>query len=273
MKNNEPICIIGGYDLISGSFFRYCKQSRADSIFINVNNHIIKKRNIYNYRIFQLEKIFNLLKKKKIKYLIFLGKVDRPNLSEFQLDKKIAMHIDTLMKVFLEGDGKILSTVIDIFTKNGYSVLSPKKLADPFFFKKKELDKITLHSDKLDSKKSIRLLNTLSKFDNAQSIVCVNGYIIAIEAAEGTDNTLKRVIKIRKKLNQLHVKSGLLVKIPKKGQSKLIDLPVIGVETLKLVYKANLNGLVIDYKNTIIYKKEDFIKFANESNIKIFNIS
>ena len=83
MKNNEPICIIGGYDLISGSFFRYCKKSREDSIFINVNNHIIKKKNIYNYRIFQLEKIFNLLKKKKIKNLIFLGKVDRPNLPEF----------------------------------------------------------------------------------------------------------------------------------------------------------------------------------------------
>ena len=74
------------------------------------------------------------------------------------------------------------------------------------------------------------MLNDLSKYDNAQSIVCINGYIIAIEAAEGTDRfNEKNSYNIRKKIKQLNEnKAGLLIKIPKKNQSKLIDLPVIG---------------------------------------------
>ena len=74
-----------------------------------------------------------------------------------------------------------------------------------------------MENDKKDKNKSIKLLNDLSKYDNAQSAVCINGYIMAIEAVEGTDSMLKRVISIRKNLNQLDIKAGILTKIPKKN--------------------------------------------------------
>ena len=98
------------------------------------------------------------------------------------------------------------------------------------FFNSEELDKLNSDKDAIDVDKSKKLLNEISKFDNAQAVVCVSGYIIAIEAAEGTDNLLNRVFDVRKNLNQLKFKAGILVKIPKKSQSKLVDLPVIGLK-------------------------------------------
>ena len=128
------------------------------------------------------------------------------------------------------------------------------------------------NNDKKDISKSIKLLNDLSKYDNAQSIVCVNGYIIAIEAVEGTDSLLMRAASIREKIKQIDNKAGLLIKIPKKNKSKLVDLPVIGVKTLKLVKKANLNGVAINPKYTIIHNKKNFLSFAYSNNLKIYSV-
>ena len=101
----------------------------------------------------------------------------------------------------------------------------------------------------------------------------MNGYILAIEAAEGTDDLLKRTAIVRKKLKQLELNAGFLVKIPKKNQSKLIDLPVIGLKTLNLVKKANLSGIAINAKFTIIKNKIKFMKLAREYSINIYNIN
>ena len=69
MKNNQPLAIIGGYDMISKAFFTESKKINNNSIFINLNNNKVKNKKIYNYKIFQLNKIFETLKINKIKNL------------------------------------------------------------------------------------------------------------------------------------------------------------------------------------------------------------
>ena len=48
--------------------------------------------------------------------------------------------------------------------------------------------------------------------------------------------------------------SGMLVKFPKKNQSLDVDLPVIGPQTINLIYQANLKGIAVSSKFTMIYK-------------------
>ena len=73
-------------------------------------------------------------------------------------------------------------------------------------------------------------------------------------------------------MNQVKIKSGLLTKIPKKKQSKLVDLPVIGPKTIDLVYKANLNGIAINPKYTMVYNKDKVLKLAKLYKLKIYSI-
>ena len=117
------------------------------------------------------------------------------------------------------------------------------------------------------------MLNDLAKYDNAQSAVCINGHIIAIEAAEGTDEMLIRTIAVRKKLSQINFKSGLLIKIPKKSQSKLIDLPVVGPKTIKLLKDANLDGMAISRRYTMVQDKLKTLKLLKDYNLKIFDLT
>ena len=272
MKNNQPTAIIGGFDLIARSFYTKIKLVNKKSIFINVQRKEIRGDRVFNFDIFQLKKILDTLSKYKIVNLLFLGKIDRPDLLNFKPDGEIEKYIPELVNSYKKGDGNILLSILKIFKKKGYNILSPRKISDSFFLKKNEMSDRILVNDKYDLKKSIKVLNDLSKYDNAQSIVCVNGYIIAIEAVEGTDDLLLRTAKMRKRLNQIDKKSGLLTKIPKKTQSRLVDLPVIGPKTLKLAKMANLNGIAINPKLTIVYNKTKFLKFARDNSLQIYDL-
>ena len=92
--------------------------------------------------------------------------------------------------------------------------MPPNTISDNFFNKDEVV--CNINKDLFDIEKSLKILDDLSKYDNAQSIVIVNGYIIAIEAAEGTDKLLSRTYYIRNKLNQIKDKKGIIVKIPRK---------------------------------------------------------
>ena len=272
MQSNLDVCIIGGYDSLASSFFKELKKKSINSIFINVSDKKINKINVYNFKIFQLKNILNTLKKHNIKNIIFLGKINRPNIKDFKNDGEIENHLPFLLQQFAKGDGMILSGVVKIFIEKGFIILSPSILSNKFMFKKNELNNSINKLDKVDVTKSIKILNDLSKYDNAQSMVSVNGYIIAIEAAEGTDSLLRRVISIRKNLKQINMKAGILTKLPKNNQSKLVDLPVIGPKTIKLVKMANLNGLAIDPDYTLLYKKDEIKNLTRKLDIKIHNI-
>jgi DUF1009 family protein len=99
----------------------------------------------------------------------------------------------------------------------------------------------------------------LSKFDIAQGVILDNGYVMAIESAEGTDEMLKRVIKLRlKKKNR----SGVLIKLPKKKHSLRYDLPTIGYKTVQLLIKSKLNGIFLKKKSKHISRSKKSIKFS-----------
>ena len=272
MKNSQPIAIIGGYDSISKSFYSKIKIIDPRSIFLNIGNTIINRKGVYNLHIYELKKILETLRDNKIKDLVFLGKIYRPNLKKFKSDGVIDNFIPLLVNLYKKGDGALLSGILEIFKSKGFKILSPNKISNSFFLKKNEYTNKLCNQDRIDGDKSVKILNSLSKYDNAQSIVVVNGYILAIEAAEGTDKLLTRTVSIRKSLDQIQFKCGLLVKIPKKNQSKYIDLPVIGVKTLKLIKKANLNGILINHRFTLIHNKPKFLEYAQNNNLKIYSL-
>ncbi len=273
MEDKTPICIIGGYDKLSKYLFKVLIKKYKSTIFINLLSTAYHDKNLYNYNIFELKKILDLLKLKNIKDIIFLGKIVRPDLSKFKNDGVVEKYISKLIEVYKKGDGAVLNVILDIFKEHNFNVVSPIEYCDDLCLDNSDVLKIYKKEDIIDIKKSSDLLDALSDFDNAQSVVCVNGYIIAIEAVEGTDALLERSWQLRKNLNQLKIKSGFLVKKIKKNQSRFIDLPVVGPKTINLIKKANLKGLAIDIKNTLVYKKEDFLKLAKKHDLIIYNIN
>ena len=270
MMTRVNICVMGGYDDLSESFFDDLQKNNKQSIFINFNKSKSKRKNIFNLEVYELRKILHLLKLKNISEIIFLGKISRPNLKNFKLDGKIDKYLPILYNSYKKGDDFLLKSILNIFEKYGYTIKSPLDLNDSYLLNKKDFKFDPDFTTRMDIKKGRDILKALSKFDNAQSIVIIDGYIHAIEAAEGTDQMLKRVIDIRKRNETINENKGVLIKMAKKNQSRLVDLPVLGPKTIEIVAKANLASIALNPLSTLILKKNIFLKTAKKENINLF---
>ena len=87
--------------------------------------------------------------------------------------------------------------------------------------------------------------------------------VVLIEGNGGTEKMLKK--SISKKFRN----HGVLVKFPKKKQDLRVDLPTIGLKTLKQSKTAGLKGIVIKNKQHVFLDKNKCIKFANKNKMFI----
>lgn len=118
--------------------------------------------------------------------------------------------------------------------------------------------------DKYDIERAIDVSHTIGAADIGASVV-VDKQVIAVEAAEGTAKMLERVVAMRKKQKK---PSGVFAKMTKPGQDLRIDIPAIGVDTVRAVAAAHLRGIVVNTKTCFVVDKPAVIKLANE--LKIF---
>ena len=258
------IGIFAGSGSLPKEILSSLKKEKKKYIVFNLSHKKIK--NSINIQLGQFGKILRILKDKKIREVIFAGYVKRPDLSNLKFDFKAISYLPKLIRVFKKGDGNILNFVTQILRKNKIKVIDSHTYCKHLVVNK-TITKVRPSSDDInDFSKAKKILNTLSKFDNAQGISLDRGYILAIEAAEGTDEMLKRLKKIRYNKN---IKSGILVKLPKKKHSISYDLPTIGYKTIQLCIQAKLNGIFLKKKQNIFLDQEKALKLANKHGLFI----
>ena len=116
--------------------------------------------------------------------------------------------------------------------------------------------------DKKDILNALKSLNKTNPYDHVQSAVSRKNLIV-LEKNEGTEKMLKKIKKKKGKRN------GVLVKFPKKKQDSRIDLPTVGINTLKQCKRAGLKGVLLKHKKNIFLDKSNCIKYANKNKIFI----
>ena len=235
-------------------------------------SNIYKKyKNSYSLKITELGKAISVLKKNNCKNVIFLGKVERPEISLLKFDRKALFYLPRLFSAFKKGDGNILKEIIKIFKENKLNVVNSMKFTPELIFKNKSINKVKINNtDKSSISKGVRIIKSLSKFDIGQSVVINNGYVLAIEGPEGTDETIKRSLHLSKKY-KLKNKS-ILVKFPKANQDLRIDLPTIGFDTIKNCIKANIKGIAVKRAQNIVLDKDKIISLVKKNNFFIISI-
>ena len=197
----------------------------------------------------------------------------RPNFADFRFDKKIIKFLPNILDALKKGDSYLLDLVINILKKEKMKVVSCTKYLPELFVDNTKINKIISSQDLKDIKKGKNLLEKLNqKFDVGQSAIINNGFIVAIEAAEGTDQMLLKSSKILKKLNK-NKQSGILIKLPKKIQDLRVDLPTIGYKTVKKCIDLNLNGIVLKKNAHIFLDQERSFSLIKKNNffIKVIN--
>ena len=116
------------------------------------------------------------------------------------------------------------------------------------------------------------LLNTISKFDIGQSVVVNNNLVYAVEGLEGTNSMIDRAgILYNQNKNQDNY-GPVLIKIPKIGQNLNLDLPVIGLETVKKCKKLGFSCIVVSSTGTLIVELNEVKTYIKKNSFCIFAI-
>ena len=83
---------------------------------------------------------------------------------------------------------------------------------------------------------------------------------------------IERAGQINKKYSRIDNFGPVLIKIPKLKQNSNIDLPVIGISTIKKCIDNNFSSIVVSSEGTIILDYEKFINFTQKNKFFIYSI-
>ena len=225
------------------------------------NNKFKKDKNSHRISIGKFGEIIRLIKKKKSTKVLFAGKIAKPKFSSLRLDLKGIYYMPSVIRAAKIGDAAIIKAIIKILANERIKVISSIFFNPELSLKKGNFSKIKPNKQDIVSiKKSQIYFNKINNLDHTQALVVKDGKIITREGREGTKKMLSKL-----KINS----NGILVKLPKKKQDLRMDLPTIGLQTLKDIKKHGLKGVVLKSKKNIFLDKTKCINFANKNKIFI----
>ena len=225
------------------------------------NNKFKKDINSHRISIGKFGKIIDLIKEKKSKKVLFAGKIAKPKFSTLRLDFKGVYYMPSILKAAKLGDAAIIKAIIKILDNENIKVISSIFFNPELTLKIGNYTKLKPNKNDINSiEKGITYFNKLSSLDHIQAVIVKNNTILAIEDQQGTKKMLS---KLKKK------SEGILIKLPKKKQDLRMDLPTIGLQTLKDCKKYGLKGIVLRSKKNIFLDKVKCITFANKNKIFI----
>ena len=208
--------------------------------------------------------VFSLLYKEKIKYIIFIGKVNKPSLLKLRPNLITIYYILLILLYYFRGDNALLSKIYNIFIRKGFKILDVRKFLkknianDKYNNYKKFKKKITLNQ--ITSYFNLAKIN--GSLDKGQAVIVDKNKILLREDRKGTDNLIFRY----KSLNRSDDFS-LLVKICKPNQNIYFDLPTIGPKTIENIFLSGIKGIIVEKNNSLIANPEETFKLINKYNL------
>jgi DUF1009 family protein len=223
----------------------------------------------------QAGRFFRLARNEHCRDVLFIGTVLRPPLSALRLDWQTIKLVPRVIRFFRGGDDKLLSGVAGVAETGGLRVVGVKDVAPEIFVPQGVLGRhAPTERDKADIARALTVIGALGPFDVGQAAIVANNNVLAVEAAEGTDNMLVRIAELRK-LGRVTspLGAGVLVKAPKSGQDRRFDLPSIGPRTIENIARAGLAGLAVTAGSTMIAEADQAIAAADRAGIFLVGVS
>jgi DUF1009 family protein len=217
----------------------------------------------------QFGRLTTELRRRGCRDVVFIGTVLRPRIRDLRLDLAGLRRLPRVFGMLRGGDNHLLSSVGQLFEEEGYRLLGAHEVAPDILAPAGRLGGIEPGvEDRADIDVGRRALEALSPFDVGQAVVVVNGHVVAVEAAEGTDLMLARCTELRA-VGRLKTPPGrgVLVKLPKHGQDRRFDLPSLGARTVEGVAKAGLAGIAVEAGGVIVPDTEELVRAADAAGI------
>jgi UDP-2,3-diacylglucosamine hydrolase len=219
----------------------------------------------------QTGRMLSTLRREGCKRLVFIGGLRRPNLFRIRIDTGFLRHLPQLLRLLKGGDDSALRGVARFFEAQGFEIAGAHEIAPQLLAPEGSFSRLLPRVQDLeDIKLGFKVAHGLGVFDIGQAAVVAHGYVLAVEAAEGTDAMLRRCGE----LNGwgYAARKGVLVKRPKPGQDRRFDLPGIGPQTVELAAEAGLAGIAVEAGAVLLAEVGELVCKADERGLFLYGV-
>ena len=204
------------------------------------------------------DELLGLLRDAAVETVVLAGQVRRPSLAELRPDAR-ALRVLARAARFALGDDGLLRAIVDEFEREGFRIVGADSiveelLAPPGLWSKHKPD----DQDDIDVARGVAVARTLGAVDVGQAAVVQGGLVLAVEAAEGTAEMVRRAGRQRRGGS-----GGVLVKVAKPDQERRVDLPTIGPDTVTEVAAAGLGGIAVEAGSVLVIRRNEVIERAD----------
>jgi hypothetical protein len=227
-------------------------------------------------RIGAMGEFLRLLKQAGCEDLVLIGGIKRPDLSKLGLDMTAVKLLPRVAGWMREGDDGLLRGLTEFLEKDhGFRIVGAHEIAASLLAPE---GVITSHTpspqDEADIDRAVTAALAIGALDIGQGAIACRGIVLALEAAEGTDEMLKRVASLPPDIRGRDEKrEGVLVKLSKPGQERRVDLPTIGVETVERVAAAGLAGIAVEAGGALIADVDAVAQAADRKGIFVIGLA
>jgi hypothetical protein len=274
-----PIAIICGGGSFPGAVAEAIVRGGRQPVMFGIKGwadaKIIERHAHHWIAIGQVGRFFRLAREERCSEVLFIGSLLRPPLRQIRLDWQTIRLLPRLTGVFRGGDDRLLSGIASMAEEGGLRVIGLHEVAPEVFVPEGVLGHFQpKERDRGDIARALKVIATLGPYDVGQAAIVADNIVLAVEAAEGTDNMLARIAEMRR---QGRVSTspgvGVLVKAPKPGQDRRFDLPSIGPRTIEQAARAGLAGVAVVAGQTIIAEAADVIAAADRANLFVAGVA
>jgi len=211
-------------------------------------------------RVGQLNRLLRFFRARDVHHAIMAGQVAPKNLFDLRPDWKALMLLGKLKQrnaesIFAAIADELATVDVQLLPATTFlenSLASSGLIAGPKLSRQEE-DDIDL---------GWKIAKEIARLDIGQTIVVKNGTVVAVEALEGTNEAIKRG-------GGLAREGAIVVKVAKPNQDMRFDVPVIGVETIRIATEARLRVIAVETGKTLLLERDAIIDLARHAKISI----
>ena len=216
---------------------------------------------VFHLGIGQTTKVLKTLKNEKIKNVIMIGKVEKKNIFQTIIFDFRALNI--LRKMKLKDDKSLMNVVIDELKLEGINCLDQSLFLKELFSSKGVFTKRMPDKDEWeDIKYGFSIAKEMARLEIGQTVVVKDKSIVAVEAMEGTDQTIKRGLKIAGK-------GTVVVKVSRPKQDFRYDIPTVGETTLSIMIQGKASILALEAERTLVVNRDKMVELADKYKVSI----
>ena len=219
------------------------------------------KSPIHFVSIGQLGTFLKILKDEHITQAVMAGQVKHvkifggfvPDLTALSLIGKLkSMNTDSL-----------IGAVAELMRERGVELVNSAKFLEPMLAGAGQLsDRVPTEAEHKDLQFGYKMADTIAGLDIGQTIAVKHQAVVAVEAMEGTDETIARA-------GHLAGDGVSIIKVAKPNQDMRFDVPIVGLATIQAMRLAGAKVLSLDAGKTLIFDREAFFASANEAGIAV----